>query len=734
MASTRFSALEGVTTPKSPYQKVERINHRRISDFFGKNVFNLRAMKEYLTESAYQSMFNGIRHGSKIDHDTAENVAKGLIKWATDNEATHYTHWFQPLTGSTAEKHDAFYKPSLDVTVQGMEHLTASELVQREPDASSFPSGGLRSTFEARGYTIWDPSSPAFILETESSKTLYVPAIFISYTGESLDYKTPLLKSNELLNKAATAVCHYFDPTVNNVITTLGWEQEYFIIDEKFYNARPDLALAGRTLFGGHSVKGQQMEDHYFASIPERIQEFMFDFEQTALQLGIPVLTRHNEVAPAQYECAPMFEELNVAVDHNLLVMDLMNRIAHKHSLRVLFHEKPFEGINGSGKHNNWSMASDKGKNLLNPGDMPESNLQFLTFFICTVRAVEQYEELLRSSIATPGNDHRLGANEAPPAIISVFTGKMIEEILKKFKTKGLSKNAKLQNTVLDLNIPKIPEAQLDNTDRNRTSPFPFTGNKFEFRAVGSSANCAPSLTVLNTAVSDVLISFKEEVDTLVSNRTFTQEEAIISVLKRYLLESERIIFNGNGYSEEWEVEAKKRGLSNLKTTPEALPAMISEKAIELFGKHDIFNERELHARYEIQLEYYIKKRDIEARLMVEIAQTHILPSATDYLQKLTDNWRGLNEMGLSRQADRIKERVTEIFNLIEGLETELHNITKHLHTAHDTTDLQHVAELIAADVLPAMEKARECADQLETHVDDSAWKLPKYRELLFVR
>jgi glutamine synthetase len=637
MSEIRYNALKSVKS--NQIDKVEG-QDKKISEIFASRVFNLPAMKEYLAEGTYLTMVSAIKQNTKIDFQTAENVAKGLKKWASDLGVTHYTHWFQPLTGSTAEKHDAFFKPSLDITVQGMEHLSAAELVQREPDASSFPHGGLRSTAEARGYTIWDPSSPAFIMESENGKTLYIPSVYISYTGESLDYKTPLLKSNELLSKAATDVCHYFDETVHNVITTLGWEQEYFIIDESLYNARPDLQITGRTLFGGKPARGQQLEEHYFASIPERVQAYMQDFEREALKLGIPVLTRHNEVAPAQYECAPMFEELNVAVDHNLLVMDVMNRVANKHGLKVLFHEKPFAGVNGSGKHNNWSMATDKGKNLLSPGDMPSNNLQFITFFVNVVKAINDNGDLLRASIASQANEHRLGANEAPPAVISVFTGTMVADILEEFKTKGLTKNGIKSEKKIDLHIPKIPEANLDNTDRNRTSPFPFTGNKFEFRAVGASANCSAAMMVLNTIVAHQLIGFKKEVDALIAKGT-DKEKAIVKVLQESIKSSERIIYNGDGYSKEWEKEAAKRGLKNIKSTPEALLAYTTPNAKNIFSSHKIFTERELHARYEVLLEEYIKKMDIEMLVIEEMIHTHILPAAYTYQNILIENHRG---------------------------------------------------------------------------------------------
>ena len=735
MSAMRYAALNtmgGANGQQVEMKNGEAQKARKISEIFGTNVFSLQAMKEYLTESTYFKMVAVIKQNSKIDNTTAENVAKGLKKWAMDQGATHYTHWFQPLTGTTAEKHDAFYKPSLDINVQGMESLTAAELVQREPDASSFPHGGLRSTAEARGYTVWDPSSPAFILETGMGKTLYIPSIYISYTGESLDYKTPLMKSNELLNQAATDVCRYFDKEINNVITTLGWEQEYFIIDESLYRARPDLVMTGRTLFGQKPARNQQLEDHYFGSIPERVQNFMVDFEREALKLGIPVLTRHNEVAPGQYECAPMFEELNVAVDHNLLVMDMMNRVAQKHGLRILFHEKPFAGVNGTGKHNNWSMATDKGKNLLTPGSNPGKNLYFLTFFINVIKAVASHADLLRASIASAENDHRLGANEAPPAIISVFTGSMLGDILQNFKENGLA-DAKAQVDTFDFGVSKIPEAKIDNTDRNRTSPFPFTGNKFEFRAVGGSQNCSASMMVLNTMVADQLIKFKTQVDASIE-KGVEKELAIIQVLQQAIKDAENAIFNGDGYSKEWEREAQKRGLSNLKTTPEALDAMISKGSAKMFADHLILNSRELHARHEVELEKYIKKIEIESLLYDEMTKTLILPAAQKYQQMLIESYRGLNEMGLQKAADKAKAETEIVSNHIDELRENIRFMNDACQKAHAKKDTRSIAIAFAEKVKPYFDIIRENADALELLVDDSDWKLPKYREMLFMR
>jgi glutamine synthetase len=732
MSTIRQKVLETVGNNGHKYS-YEPENLSKISDIFGINTFSLGIMKEYLPDAVYNKVVESIRKGDPIDEITAESVAKGLKKWAVDQGATHYTHWFQPLTGGTAEKHDAFFKPSMDATAKGIESLSASQLIQQEPDASSFPSGGLRSTARARGYTIWDPSSPAFIMESTQGKTLYVPSVFISYTGEALDYKAPLLKSAELLNKAATAVCRYFDASIKGVTATLGWEQEYFVIDAKLYHARPDLLLAGRTLFGSKSAKGQQLEDHYFAVIPERVQNFMHDFEREALKLGVPVLTRHNEVAPAQFECAPMFEDLNTAVDHNLLIMEVIQRAAAKNGLKAIFHEKPFAGINGSGKHNNWSMASDRGKNLLSPGADPATNLQFLTFFINVLKAINENEEILRASIAIPGNDHRLGANEAPPAIISVFTGTLIEEVLEQFAAEGLSKKARKMETV-GLNIPKIPAITLDATDRNRTSPFPFTGSKFEFRAVGASANCSAAMTFLNTIVADQLIKFKQEVDALIKEHKLKKEEAIIQVLQQYYQSSKRIVFNGNGYAQEWEKEAAQRGLSNNKTMPKALKAMISPKAEELFGKHGIFNQHELHARYEVLLEQYIKKMEIEADLYDELCNTYIIAATYEYLKDLQQTYEGLEEMKLKDHAERLRKRVDHICKLVADIEDGVEKMQEAKHKAINKSEAEKIAKGFDEDVKPYFDKIRNAADLLEGMVDDSRWRLPKYRELLFIR
>jgi len=706
---------------------------RKISDLFGENMFDLKTLKRYVSEDTYQEMKDTMLKQKKIKFSTAEQMANGMIRWAREKDVTHFTHWFQPLTESPAEKHDAFFKPAFDPETKGIEELSAGELVKREPDGSSFPSGGLRETHAARGYTIWDPSSPPFILETELGKTLYVPAVFISITGESLDYKTPLLKANHALNKAATAVCQYFDSKVTHVFTNLGWEQEYFLVDERFYNARPDLLLAGRTIFGGKSAKGQQMDDHYFGSIPVRVQDFMKDFEQEGLKLGIPIVTRHNEVAPGQFECAPMFEETNMAADNNQLLRDLMEKVAIKHKFRILFNEKPFAGLNGSGKHCNWSMSTGTGKNLFSPGDDPGSNLQFITFLINFIKAINDNGDLLRASVASAGNDHRLGANEAPPAIISIFTGSLLEEVLKEFRATGLTKAQKKQKELIDLGLTKIPVISRDYTDRNRTSPLPFTDNRFEFRAVGSSANCAASMTVLNAIVADQLQAFTAEVDELEA-KTPDTEANIVTVLQGYMDDVERVVFNGNGYSKEWEEEAKKRGLSNNKNTPSALKAMVSDKSKDLFERLGIYNPRELESRYKVLLENYINKIGIEADLFQEMSRTYVLPSAYKSINRLSDTYDNLKGMGLNDQAKNLVEQVTSITNPCERLNKDLLLLKKSIAKANDMSKLPQVAKAYAENVIPYFEKVRTSIDMLEGMVNNDDWKLPKYRELLFIR
>ena len=720
------TAPVGGNDPTNPEQ-------RRISDVFGENIFSLNNLQEYVTESTYEEFKGVILKQQQMDMSTAEYIAEGLINWALRKGVTHYTHWFQPLTGATAEKHDAFFKPSIDLEVSGIESLSASQLVRQETDGSSFPSGGLRATHTARSYTIWDPSSPAFILETKNGKTLYLPAVFISYTGEALDYKSPLLKANHALNVAATAVCQYFDKDVSHVFSTLGWEQEYFLVDETFLNDRPDLLLTGRTLFGGKSARGQQMDDHYFGSIPVRVQDFMKEFEIEALRLGIPILTRHNEVAPGQYECAPMFEESNVSVDHNLLIMHLMREIAIKHKFRILFDEKPFAGLNGNGKHNNWSMATSNGRNLLDPGEEPGSNLLFLTFFINILKALHDHGDILRASVASEGNDHRLGANEAPPAIISVFTGSFLEQVLAQFKTDGLVPAQNAEKETIDLGLTKIATIEKDQTDRNRTSPFPFTDNRFEFRAVGAAMNCAAPMTVLNTIVADQLRAFKQEVESLTADNE-TVERNITTVLQRYMNDVEKIVFNGNGYSEEWEKEAEKRGLSNNKTTPVALKAMLSENSVKLFERQKVFSEKELHSRYEVLIENYISKVGIDADLLQEISRTFVLPAAYDHIDKLSKSYRSLKEMGLEDQANGVITNVTEIADLLDDLRDCLSQLKEAKEEADGIGEIGQCAEAYANHVKPVLGEIRSVVDALESIVDHRIWKLPKYRELLFIR
>ena len=611
----------------------------KLSEVFGENVFHSEIMREYLPSEAYKSMMKATGSGERLDRKMADQVASAMKDWAITKNATHYTHWFQPLTGTTAEKHDAFYKPV--GPGKAIERFDGELLVQQEPDASSFPNGGIRNTFEARGYTAWDPSSPAFVID----KTLCIPTIFIAYTGEALDYKMPLLKALHAIDEAATGVCKYFDKNVNKVQATLGWEQEYFLVDKAWFNARPDLMMTGRTLFGHASAKGQQLDDHYFGSISERVTAFMRDFELESIRLGIPVTTRHNEVAPNQFECAPIFEECNLANDHNLLLMDLLEKIARKHDFRILLHEKPFAGINGSGKHNNWSLSTNTGVNLLAPGKNPKSNLQFLTFLVNTIKAIDVHADLLRAAIAGAGNDHRLGANEAPPAIISTFIGSQLTELLNKIeKNVKAGKMTPEDKTELKLNIGKIPQILLDNTDRNRTSPFAFTGNKFEFRAVGSTANCSSAMIVLNTIMAKQLQDFKVSVDARIKKGD-GKDEAILKELQKLIKESKKIRFEGNGYGEEWVKEAKSRGLSNLMDTPRALQAWDGKGVADLFNDMGVLSPVELKARQEIEFENYIYKIQIEARVIGDMVQNFIVPAAVAYQNKLIQNVQGLMDV-----------------------------------------------------------------------------------------
>ena len=729
MQSLRFKAIDNLTAGSEGKDAAPS----RITAIFGENVFSLKTAREYLSDEAYKSLVNSMKSGHRIDRTMASQIASGIRKWAESKGVTHYTHWFQPLTGTSAEKHDSFFTLKSDGSA--LEQFEGDALVQQEPDASSFPSGGLRATFEARGYTAWDPNSPAFVMETGNGRTLCIPTIFVSYTGESLDYKAPLLKSIEALNKAAVDVCNYFDRNINKVYATLGWEQEYFVIDEGLANARPDIVMTGRTVFGHTPAKGQQLEDHYFGSIPERVYAFMRDFENEGYKLGIPLKTRHNEVAPAQFECAPIFEELNLAVDHNTLLMDVMTKVAKRHKLKVLLHEKPFAGINGSGKHNNWSMATDTGINLLAPGKTPKTNLMFLAFFVNTIKAVHDHSDLLRSAIASAGNDHRLGANEAPPAIISAYIGHFLTNVLNEVENRVGDKFDEQDEVMLKLDIHKsIPELLLDNTDRNRTSPFAFTGNKFEFRAVGSEANCANGMTVLNTIMSETLSNFKKEVDALIEKGD-KKEVAVMHIIKNYIKSSKKVLFEGDGYSEEWQKEAAKRGLPNVKTTPPALDAMVTDKAKKLFEKHGIYTHAELEARHEIELEKYIKRVQIEGRVIGDLAGNHILPAAIRYQNVLINNIRGLKELGIDKSSYEAQLNVLkEISEHINKVQLLADKMTEARKAANALSGSREKAVAYCDKVKPYFDEIRYSVDKLELLVDDSEWELPKYRELLFLR
>lgn len=731
MPNPRFEALYRVAENRNTTNKV---TERKISDYFAENVFTEETMKHFISEDAFESVMQAIRTGSKIDRKVAGEIANAMKAWAMGKGATHFTHWFQPLTGTTAEKHDSFFQKFGNN--KGIEVFNGDALVQQEPDASSFPSGGLRNTFEARGYTAWDPSSPAFVMEIGQGKTLCIPTIFVSYTGESLDYKAPLLKSMHALETAAVDVCHYFDRSVTKVMPTLGWEQEYFVIDESLFEARPDLIHCGRTVFGHAPAKGQQLEDHYFGSIPERAYALMIDYESEAFKLGIPLKTRHNEVAPSQFEVAPYFEEVNVAVDHNQLLMDLMVRVARRHKLRVLLHEKPFAGINGSGKHNNWSMGTDTGKNLLSPGKTPKNNLQFLTFFVNVIKAVSEWSDLIRSSIATAGNDYRLGANEAPPAIISVFIGKYMTDVLDEIEQrvkKGKFGEEDEHSLRLDI-YHKVPELIRDNTDRNRTSPFAFTGNKFEVRAVGSSANCAHTMMVLNTVVADQLKKFKTEVDELI-DKDENREVAILQVLKRYITESKMILFEGNNYSKEWEKEAEKRGLKNIKTTPHALDESVSKRSMELFERNKVMNHDEMHARHEIELEKYTKIVQIEGRMIGELALTHIVPAAVAYQNELIESIEGMEKAGVPKKnSEAQKNLVNEIAGHVAQIIVKVNEMIEARRNANMLEDAKEKAIAYCEKVKPFFDEIRSHVDELELLVDDNKWPLPKYREMLFIR
>ncbi len=707
-------------------------NEQKYSSLFAGNVFTDTVMEQFVNKDAFDQIVHTVNKGSKINRSYADQIAASLKAWALSKGATHYTHWFQPLTGGTAEKHDAFF--DLQSSGKSIENFDGSQLVQQEPDASSFPSGGIRNTFEARGYTAWDPTSPAFIF----GKTLCIPTIFVSYTGEALDYKTPLLKSIQSLDNAATEICKYFDKNVTKVNATLGWEQEYFLVDRALAASRPDLIITGRTLFGHQPSKGQQLDDHYFGSIPPRVIAYMQELEHTAIQLGIPLKTRHNEVAPGQFELAPIYEEANLSVDHNSLVMDLMHKIASKHDFIVLFHEKPFEGINGSGKHNNWSISTNTGVNLLSPGKTPMSNLQFLTFFINTIAAVLSHEALMRASIASASNDCRLGSNEAPPAILSVFIGKQLTAVLDDLENVSRGKLSPEEKTDLKLNvIGKIPEILLDNTDRNRTSPFAFTGNKFEFRAVGSKSNCAKSITVLNAAVAQQLEKFGREVEAFIDKKGMKKDDAIFNALRDNLKGIKNILFEGDGYSDSWINEAQKRGLSHNRNTPEALTAYISKKSIALFEQTKVLSEREVKARYIVDLMEYTMRIQIESRSLGDIARNHIIPTAVKYQNILIENVRGLKEI-YGNDYQKFAEVQLKIIERISGhIDQISRGIVKMVDTRKSLNKIEDEfkkAYAYCEKVLPFLDDIRYHCDKLELVVDDDLWPLAKYRELLFCR
>ena len=729
MASVRFLSLEKIMDRKPV---VFENPHGRVSEYFGTNVFNQKAMGEYLTKDAYEVIMDAITNGSKIDRSMADQVASAMKAWSVTKGATHYTHWFQPLTGTTAEKHDSFFEPTSDG--RAIERFNGGMLVQQEPDASSFPNGGIRNTFEARGYTAWDPTSPAFVIDG----TLCIPTIFVSYTGEALDNKTPLLRALHSIDLAATDVAKYFDKNVTKVNASLGWEQEYFLVDTALYNARPDLVLTGRALLGHAPAKGQQLDDHYFGSIPQRALEFMKEIEFEAHQLGIPVKTRHNEVAPGQFEFAPIYEETNVAVDHNSLFCDLLEKVARRHNFRVLLHEKPFAGVNGSGKHNNWSLATNTGVNLLGPGKNPKKNLQFLTFFVNTIKAVYDNANLLRASIASAGNDHRLGANEAPPAIISVFIGTQLTAVLDELEKIKSGKLSPEKMTELKLNVVgKIPEILLDNTDRNRTSPFAFTGNKFEFRAVGSNSNCAQSMTVLNMIVANQLKEFKVEVDGMIKDG-MKKDDAIFNVLKEYIKVSKSIRFEGDGYGDEWKAEAEKRGLSNVPKTPEALDFYVSKSAINMFKSSGVMNQVEVEARHDIMLEEYQKRIQIESRVLGDLAGNHIVPTAIRYQNTLIDNVQRLknilDEETFTSVAKEQLEMIKEISKRISKIISNKEAMIEARRKANALESTKEMAHAYCNDILPYFDKIRYHVDKLELMIDDEIWPLPKLRELLFTK
>ena len=729
MSTYRITAIEDVLE-RAP--KALETPSRKISEYYGDNAFTLSAMREYLTEEAYDHVVAATQDGIRIDRKIADQVASSLKEWAMARGATHYTHWFQPLTGSTAEKHDSFIQP--DGRGGAIERFDGSLLVQQEPDASSFPNGGIRSTFEARGYTLWDPSSAPFIMGT----TLCIPTIFIAYTGQSLDNKAPLLKALAAVDKAATNVCQYFDKNVTKVVATLGWEQEYFLVDKALYNCRPDLSQSGRALIGAAPAKGQQLDDNYFGSIPPRVMAFMQDFECEAHKLGIPVTTRHNEVAPNQFEVAPVFEEANLANDHNLLLMELLETVSQRHDFRVLMHEKPFAGLNGSGKHNNWSLGTNTGVNLLKPGTNPKTNLRFLTFFVNTIAAIHRHADVLRAAIASAGNDHRLGANEAPPAIISAFIGSKLTELLDAVEENVTAgKMSPDEKTAVKLEIGRIPEVLLDNTDRNRTSPFAFTGNKFEFRAVGSAANCAVPMTVLNTIMAEQLNMFKAAVDARIAGGD-KKDEALLKEIQKLIKESKAIRFEGNGYGQEWVDEAAKRGLSNLLDTPSALAVWERKEVVDLFDGMGVLTAEEVAARTEVELENYVMKLQIEARVLGDMVTNQVLPAVMDYQSDLLANVQGFMDVFGDNKTDAMttaqRSILEELSAGVSATYASLEAMRSERSKINEMDDLHAMAKGYAEVVKPLMEEVRVQVDQLEKLTEDGRWPFPKLRELLFTR
>jgi glutamine synthetase len=728
MENLRFKALAEMNSRQPVH--FEGTN-KAVSSYFAENVFDRNRMRKYLTPEAFEAVIEAIDEGAKINRKYADQIASGMKSWAIEREVTHYTHWFHPLNESTAEKHDAFF----EITKSGnyIENFRGDLLIQQEPDASSFPSGGLRNTFEARGYTAWDPSSPAFIHD----KTLCIPTVFVSFTGEALDFKAPFLKSLAALDKAASAVAQYFDRDVRHVFSTVGLEQEYFIVDEALYHSRPDLMMTGRTLMGHEAARNQQLGDHYFGTIPERVAMFMRDFEEEAYRLGIPLKTRHNEVAPNQYECAPNFEEGNLAVDHNLLLMSIMKNIAKRHNLRVLFHEKPYMNVNGSGKHCNWSLASDQGVNLLSPGKTPRNNLQFLTFFICTIRAVHEHGRLLMSSVTNLSNYMRLGTGEAPPPIMSVFIGETLQKVLNSLEEKIPNKKMTPdEKTELKLDVVgKIPEIMPDTTDRNRTSPFTFSGNRFEFRAVGASSNCAASLLILNTAVAQQLNIFKAEVDKLIE-KDAKKDEAILQILRTFIVQSKNILFGGNSYSEEWRREAEKRELGIIDSITDAFKTYLSPKSIKLLTESEVLSKRELESRYEIKNETFLKKLQIESRVLGDLALNHIIPTAIQYQNILIRNVQGLKGLFGNQADDMIipqMRALEKISRHVKEINIKVYQMIDERKKANAIENTVNRAEEYFRNVLPFLDNIRYHIDKLEMIIDDELWPMPKYRELLLV-